>query len=91
MAWEWTGAGVVAPASFSSPMNDGPSPLPRVPPAIANRIVTRAAIPATENFSAHVVSRSPVPDAVSSEASDAANERMARSRVASRNARENRL
>ena len=40
---------------------------------MANRIVTRAAIPATENFSAQVVSRSPVPDAVSSEASDAAN------------------
>jgi hypothetical protein len=51
--------------------------------------VTRAAIPATENFSPQSVSRMPVPPAVSSEASDAENERIARSRVAMRNAREN--
>ena len=77
--------------SFSPPANDGPSPLPNVPPPTANRTVTTAAMAATENFSPQSVSTRPVPDAVSSEARDAANERMARSSVASRNARENRL
>ena len=45
------GAGGASPFSRSSPMKDGPSPLPRVPPAIANRMVTSEAIPATESFS----------------------------------------
>jgi hypothetical protein len=63
--------------------------LPRVPGATANRIVTSEAIAETDSFSFQSVSSGPVPEAVSSEARDAANERMARSKVASMNAREN--
>jgi len=58
---------------------------------MASRTVTTVAMAATDNFSPQLVARMPAPPAVSSEASDAAKERMARSSVAIQNLRENRL